>query len=53
VHAFPPPDNAASNAVCRNAGFTLLGPVEFEYPKGSFSTSNDWVHNLKGSDPFR
>ena len=24
VHAFPPPDNGASNAVCRNTGFELL-----------------------------
>ena len=37
VHAFPPPDNAASNAVCRKAGFEFLGEVEFEYPKGVFS----------------
>jgi RimJ/RimL family protein N-acetyltransferase len=46
VHAFPPPDNGASNAVCRNTGFELLGEVEFEYPKGVFSPSNDWRFDL-------
>jgi RimJ/RimL family protein N-acetyltransferase len=46
VHAFPPPDNAASNAVCRKAGFELMGEVEFEYPKGVFSPSNDWRYDL-------
>jgi RimJ/RimL family protein N-acetyltransferase len=46
VHAFPTPDNAASNAICRKTGFTLLGEVSFEYPKGVFSPSNDWVYEL-------
>jgi RimJ/RimL family protein N-acetyltransferase len=48
VHAFPPPDNGPSNAVCRKCGFTLLGEVEFEYPKGVWGTSNDWVYDLSG-----
>ena len=42
VHAFPSVDNAPSNAICRKLGFELLGPVEFEYPKGHFMTCNDW-----------
>ncbi|WP_211354293.1 GNAT family N-acetyltransferase [Stackebrandtia albiflava] len=42
LHAFPAVEHVASNAVCRKAGFTLLGPVEFEYPPGSTLTSNDW-----------
>jgi RimJ/RimL family protein N-acetyltransferase len=42
VHAFPNTDNAPSNAVCRRAGFALLGEVSFEYPPGNFETVNDW-----------
>jgi RimJ/RimL family protein N-acetyltransferase len=44
VHAYPAVDNAASNALCRKLGFTLLGPHDFEYPKGSGSLMrcNDW-----------
>jgi Acetyltransferase (GNAT) family len=33
LHAFPV-DHPASNAVCRNAGFTLVGECDVEYPKG-------------------
>ncbi|MFI1163142.1 GNAT family N-acetyltransferase [Streptomyces sp. NPDC020801] len=46
LHAYPSVDHAASNAVCRSAGFTLIGPVEFEYPKGHWITSNDWRIDL-------
>lgn len=46
LHAFPGDDHPASNAVCRKAGFELLGPVDFEYPKGSWMTSNDWRIDL-------
>ncbi|MDX6356428.1 MAG: hypothetical protein QOF98_3331 [Streptomyces sp.] len=46
LHAFPSVDHAASNAVCRKAGFTLLGACDFEYPKGTFIQSNDWVVEL-------
>ncbi|MFL5852940.1 MAG: GNAT family N-acetyltransferase, partial [Solirubrobacteraceae bacterium] len=42
IHAFPNVENAASNAICRKLGFTLLGSQEFEYPKGSFMVCNDW-----------
>jgi RimJ/RimL family protein N-acetyltransferase len=42
VHAFPSVENAASNAVCRKVGFTLLGEVSFEYPPGRFMRCNDW-----------
>ena len=48
LHAFPSVDNAASNAVCRNAGFTLLGEYEFEYPPGTAMPCNDWVMDLRG-----
>ncbi|WP_200304873.1 GNAT family N-acetyltransferase [Streptomyces adelaidensis] len=42
LHALPRVANTASNAVCRKAGFTLLGEVCVEYPKGHWSMSNDW-----------
>ena len=46
LHAFPHVDHAASNAVCRKAGFELLGEVPFEYPKGTWLPSNDWRLDL-------
>lgn len=46
LHAFPSVDHLASNAVCRSAGFELLGTAEFEYPKGHWITSNDWRADL-------
>ncbi|MCW2919778.1 MAG: N-acetyltransferase [Actinomycetia bacterium] len=42
LHAFPAVDHPASNAVCRKAGFTLLGGTDFEYPPGTIMLSNDW-----------
>ena len=41
LHAFPSVDHPASNAICRKAGFTLLGAVDFEYPPGSLMRSNN------------
>ncbi|MDO3700947.1 GNAT family N-acetyltransferase [Micromonospora sp. C28SCA-DRY-2] len=46
AHAYPSVDNAPSNAVCRKAGFTLLGETEFEYPPGHLMRSNDWRLDL-------
>ncbi|MFE9673086.1 GNAT family N-acetyltransferase [Streptomyces sp. NPDC006259] len=46
LHAFPSVDHPASNAVCRGAGFTLLGQSDFEYPKGHWIKSNDWCVDL-------
>ncbi|MCQ9181682.1 GNAT family N-acetyltransferase [Streptomyces sp. IBSBF 2953] len=46
LHAFPRADHHASNGVCRNAGFTLLGQVDVEYPKGTWARSNDWFVDL-------
>jgi RimJ/RimL family protein N-acetyltransferase len=46
AHAYPRVDNAASNAVCRKAGFALLGECPFEYPKGHPITCNDWRYDL-------
>lgn len=54
AHAYPKVDNAASNAVCRKAGFELIGETDFEFPKGSWIRCNDWRHNLtsvSGSAP--
>jgi RimJ/RimL family protein N-acetyltransferase len=42
LHAYPGVENAASNALCRKAGFTLVGPRDFEYPKGHWMRCNDW-----------
>jgi RimJ/RimL family protein N-acetyltransferase len=46
LHAFPHVGHAASNAVCRHAGFELVGEVSFEYPEGTWLTSNDWRLDL-------
>ncbi|MFF9853738.1 GNAT family N-acetyltransferase [Streptomyces litmocidini] len=46
LHAFPSADNAASNAVCRKAGFELLGERDFEYPPGNPMRCNDWRFDL-------
>ncbi|MFD4421177.1 GNAT family N-acetyltransferase [Agromyces sp. NPDC058484] len=46
VHAYPRVDNPASNAVCRKAGFTLLGEVDFEVAPGRVLHTNDWVARL-------
>jgi RimJ/RimL family protein N-acetyltransferase len=46
AHAFPRVDNTASNAVCRKAGFALVGECDFEYPKGNPIRCNDWRYDL-------
>ncbi|MFJ4776481.1 GNAT family N-acetyltransferase [Streptomyces sp. NPDC088762] len=46
VHAFPRVANAASNAVCRTVGFTLLSEVVLEYPPGQHHPSNNWRFTL-------
>lgn len=47
LHAFPGFDHPASNSVCRRAGFTCLGRVDFEYPPGTPHPSNDWHLSLR------
>jgi RimJ/RimL family protein N-acetyltransferase len=49
MHAFPSVDHAASNAICRKSGFTLLGDCEFEYPPGSLMHCNDWRLDLSSA----
>jgi RimJ/RimL family protein N-acetyltransferase len=46
LHAYPSVENAPSNAICRKAGFTLLGASNFEYPKGNLMRCNDWCIDL-------
>ncbi|MEU4076662.1 GNAT family N-acetyltransferase [Streptomyces venezuelae] len=46
LHAYPSTGNAASNAVCRKAGFALLGERDFEYPPGHALRCNDWRLDL-------
>ncbi|MER5935100.1 GNAT family N-acetyltransferase [Streptomyces sp. NPDC002054] len=45
LHAFPGIDNPASNALCRSAGFELLGQTNFEY-RNKLHVSNDWRYHL-------
>jgi RimJ/RimL family protein N-acetyltransferase len=46
LHAFPSVNNAPSNAICRKAGLTLLGEVDFEFPPGHIMRCNDWSLDL-------
>jgi RimJ/RimL family protein N-acetyltransferase len=50
VHAYPAVDNGPSNAISRKLGFELLGPCDFEWPKGSGTLlrCNDWRFDLFG-----
>jgi RimJ/RimL family protein N-acetyltransferase len=40
VYAFPTPENAGSNGICRKLGFALLATENVEYPKGVWSPHN-------------
>ncbi|NUS71890.1 MAG: GNAT family N-acetyltransferase [Corynebacteriales bacterium] len=46
LHAYPSVNNAASNAICRKAGFELAGETDFEYPPGQIMRSHDWRFDL-------
>jgi RimJ/RimL family protein N-acetyltransferase len=46
MHAFPSVENAASNAICRKLGFTLVEECQFEFPPGHSMTVNDWRLDL-------
>jgi RimJ/RimL family protein N-acetyltransferase len=46
LHAFPAVDHPASNAICRKAGFTLLGEADIEYPPGSIMRCHEWRLDL-------
>ena len=47
VFAFPTPDNATSNGLCRSIGFELIGVEDFEYPLGTISPHNVWCFDLR------
>lgn len=47
LHAYPGVDNAASNALCRKAGFIFQEARDFEYPKGHWMRCNDWALELQ------
>ncbi|MBR7831172.1 GNAT family N-acetyltransferase [Actinospica sp. MGRD01-02] len=49
LHAFPSIHNAASNAVCRKAGFEPAGECDLEYPPGRLIRVNDWRLALTAS----
>ncbi|AXE78563.1 GNAT family N-acetyltransferase [Streptomyces atratus] len=51
LHAYPSVGNGASNAVCRKAGFTLIGTCDFEYPPGNVLLTNDWRLDLTPDAP--
>jgi len=51
VFAYPKVTNGASNAVCRRAGFVLLGEEPFEYPPGTTIRCNVWRYDLEELRP--
>ncbi len=51
VYAFPVPENAGSNGICRKLGFDLIGTEEAEYPKGVWSPHNIWRLDLSAWPP--
>ncbi|WP_282693131.1 GNAT family N-acetyltransferase [Streptomyces sp. CC208A] len=50
LYAFPSVENAASNAVCRKAGFDLLGEQDLEYPPGRPMRCNVWRLDLGATE---
>jgi RimJ/RimL family protein N-acetyltransferase len=48
LHAFPAADHALANDICRDAGFKLLGEVDFEFAPGQTRRRNDWRIDLYG-----
>ena len=51
IHAYPSVGNAPSNAICRKAGFTMVGTDDFEYPPGHPMLCNDWALDLFPQTP--
>lgn len=51
VFAFPTPENAGSNGLCRRLGFERVGVEDFEYPKGKVSPHNVWRLDLSSFVP--
>lgn len=51
VYAFPTPENAGSNGICRKLGFELIATEDAEYPKGVWSPHNIWRLDLTAWTP--
>ncbi len=51
VFAFPLPENAGSNGICRRLGFELLAVEEVEFPRGHWSPHNVWRLDLSTYRP--
>jgi RimJ/RimL family protein N-acetyltransferase len=51
VFAYPTPENAGSNGVCRKLGFSHIGTGDFEYPQGVASPHNIWRLELANWPP--
>lgn len=49
IHAYPGTDNVASNALCRRAGFELLGEVDVDYAN-TVLHCNHWRIDLRNRD---
>jgi hypothetical protein len=47
LHAWPATTNGGSNALCRAAGFQLLGETDVEYA-GRALRANHWALALRG-----
>ena len=45
--AYPTPDNAGSNGICRKLGFELIETRDVEYPRGAWSPHNVWRRDLR------
>jgi RimJ/RimL family protein N-acetyltransferase len=50
IYAFPDINNKPSNAVCRKAGFSLVGEEKGEYPPGNIIICNNWRYDLTKSE---
>jgi RimJ/RimL family protein N-acetyltransferase len=46
LYAYPALDNVASNAICRNAGFTPIGEAVVEFPPGRPMSCTEWRVDL-------
>jgi RimJ/RimL family protein N-acetyltransferase len=48
LHAYPAAENDTANAICRDAGFELLGEIEWDYADGHSQHRNEWRLDLFG-----
>jgi RimJ/RimL family protein N-acetyltransferase len=50
IHAFPATTNVPSNAICRGAGFSMLGETDIEYA-GRILHCNHWRVDIRSASP--